>query len=425
MSYTLPVIVLILASAGTLVFSTLTYALREYARTSVQDLLEASGRGRWYQPTVDRTDDLIFTTAIGRLLCNLVILICVLDLIRAEHHPDWLTYLLAVAATALITMVLSVAVPHALSSYAADRIVAASAPLLHGWRTALLPATRLLHGVDYLAQRLFVSTPDNEKEQIEAEILSAVEDGEKEGLVDEQEREMIESVIQFRSTTVGQAMTARPEIVALPVDATLAEVRQLIEESGHSRLPVYEGSLDQILGILYARDLLKFVGTPADRFNIRSAMRPAFYVQETRSLKDLLSDFRTQKVHMAIVLDEYGGTAGLVTIEDVLEEIVGDISDEHEPIGQEMLRRIDDATAEVDARMYIDQCNRLLGLNLPEDAGFDTLGGFVSNMLGRIPKTGTMFESHGARFTVLDAEPQKVNRLRIELIPARQEPDAA
>ena len=158
---------------------------------------------------------------------------------------------------------------------------------------------------------------------------------------------------------------------------------------------------------------------PPEQFNIRSAIRPAVFVPETKPLRDLLREFRQQKVHIAIVADEYGGTAGLVTIEDILEELVGDISDEHEPISPTMFKQIDDRTADVDGRMYIDDVNRILGLNLPEDAGYETLGGFVSVTMGRIPPQGTSFEHEGVRYTITAAEPQKVNRVKIEL-PVRQ-----
>jgi CBS domain containing-hemolysin-like protein len=153
-------------------------------------------------------------------------------------------------------------------------------------------------------------------------------------------------------------------------------------------------------------------------------MRPAFFVPETKPLSDLLHDFRLQKIHIAIVLDEYGGTAGLVTIEDVLEELVGDISDEHEPVEPAMFNRIDDHNMEADARIYIDELNRLAGLNLPEDAGYDTLGGFVSTTLGRIPEAGAEFQYDGAKFIVLDAEPQRVKRVKIELTPLPTEGEA-
>jgi magnesium and cobalt transporter len=156
-------------------------------------------------------------------------------------------------------------------------------------------------------------------------------------------------------------------------------------------------------------------------------MRPAYFVPETMPLRDLLKDFRRKKVHIAIVSDEYGGTAGLITIEDIFEELVGDISDEHEPAEPAMLVRLDDATAEADARIYIDELNSQMGLTLPTDAGYDTLGGFVSNTLGRIPEAGTTFEHNGVKYTILDAEPQKVNRVKLEMAmqPASAESDVA
>jgi magnesium and cobalt transporter len=194
-------------------------------------------------------------------------------------------------------------------------------------------------------------------------------------------------------------------------------VKKILDESGHSRIPVYDGTLDTIIGILYARDLLKHLGLPPEQFNIRSAIRPAFYVPETKPLRDLLRDFRSQKVHLAVVLDEYGGTAGLVSIEDVLEELVGDISDEHEPHEPSLIKRLSNTLFEADARVRLEELNLVLGLNLPEDAGYETLGGLISNTLGRIPQAGSQFDQPGLHFTILDAEPQKVNRVRIELIP--------
>jgi CBS domain containing-hemolysin-like protein len=328
----------------------------------------------------------------------------------------------------LVTLFCSVMVPNALTRHSGDAIVGAFVRPLHALRVTLLPVTKLMHGIDSLVARgvgrASAEAPQRIEDEIEKEILSVVEEGEKEGVVDEEEREMIESVIQFHDTTAGQIMTARPEIVGIDIGSGLALIKQTLEESGHSRLPVYDGTLDHVVGILYARDLLHHLGQPAGQFNVRSAMRPAFFVPEVKPLRDLLHDFRLQKIHIAIVLDEYGGTAGLVTIEDVLEELVGDISDEHEPVEPAMFKRIDDLTMEADARIYVDELNRLAGLNLPEDAGYDTLGGFVSTTLGRIPEAGVSFSHDGARFVVLDAEPQKVKRVKIELtpLPAESEP---
>lgn len=421
MTYYLLIVGVALASLASLFFSSLTYSLRDYTRARLEALLRQSGKAEYFQPTVERTADLIFVTAIGRMIANLLILIFVLHVFHDTGWNRWMQYLLAVTITAVISAFCSVAIPHAISEHVGEKLISSCVQFLHGWRTVLLPLTGLVRMVDRVVVAVTrpdkASSPDELKEEeIEQDIVSAVEEAEKEGVVDHTERQMIESVIQFRDTHVGQIMSARTEIVALPVDGTLPHIKRMLEESGHSRLPVFEGTLDHIVGILYARDLLKFLGQTQEQFNIRQAMRPPYYVPKTKLLRDLLADFRLQKVHIAIVLDEYGGTAGLITIEDVLEELVGDISDEHEPQEPAMLKRISDTVAEADARVYIDELNRVMGLNLPEGAGFDTLGGFVSTTIGRIPQRGASFEFNNVKYTVLDAEPQKVNRVRIEVL---------
>ena len=413
---------LALASALSLIFSTLTYSLREFSRPRLVEQLERRGCSeKGIESTLDRIGDYVFVTAVFRLLSNILILIAVLHLLNLAGFGEAARYVLAVVVAGIISLFISVAIPHALATHAAERLIASSVGFLNGARVALLPATKLMHAIDNVVARAVGVSPEPAHEQIEQaieqELLSVVEEGAKEGVVDPEQREMIESVIEFRNTSVGQSMTARRDIIALPIGAELDQVKNVVEESGHSRIPVYEGNLDRIVGVLYARDLLKHLGEPPEKFDIRSAMRPAFFVPATKPLRDLLHDFRVQKVHIAIVLDEYGGTAGLVTIEDVLEELVGEISDEHEPGEPAMLRRINDHTVEVDARMYVDQLNRVLDLDLPEDAGYETIGGFVSNTLGRIPQAGTIFDHGRARYTILEAEPQRVKRVRIELLP--------
>lgn len=419
------------AALLSLLFSTLNYALRDFSRAKLQECFQRRNKTEWFEKTLLLQDDLALAATIGRLLANLLMLTGVLHLLRPYGWPDWAYYLLAILITGLIALFSSVAVPHALARQAGEECISLCAGLLHAMWIVLKPAILLMHAIDRSVAFTFGASgpppPRQAEQQIEQEILSVVQEGQKEGVVDQQQREMIESVIQFRDTHVGQVMTARPDIVGLPITATLPEVKRVLEESGHSRIPVYEGTLDHIVGVLYARDLLKHLGLPPEQFDIRSAMRPAFYVPEAKPLKDLLQDFRQQKVHMAIVLDEYGGTAGLVTIEDVLEELVGDISDEHEPQEPAMIKRVDDNCYEVDARIRLEELNRRLHLNLPEDAGYETLGGFVSNTLGRIPAVGTQFEQPGLRFTILQAEPQRVNRVKIELAPqpAGEQPSAA
>lgn len=404
------------SAVASLFFSTVSYALRDMSRARLEDALRSYRRSQWLEYTIRHRADLAFVTAVGRLITNVLILLLSLRLFQGMTAAVWLQYLLAAILACTLTIFASVAFSTALARYLGEPAIALSVRFLHLLRVVFLPLTRMMHAIDQMVRRASgAGSPD--PEEIEKDILSVVEEGEKEGAVDREERQMIESVIEFRNTTAGQTMTARPEIVAIEMGASLDEVRRIIEESGHSRVPVYDGTLDHIVGILYARDLLKYVGRPPEQFDIRSAMRPAIFVPETKPLRDLMNEFRIQKVHIAIVLDEYGGTAGLVTIEDLLEELVGEISDEHEPQEPAMFKKLSETAYEADARLYLDEFNRLTALNLPEDAGFDTLGGFVSTTLGRIPQQGTSFEHAGARFTVLDAEPQRVKRLKIELLP--------
>jgi CBS domain containing-hemolysin-like protein len=216
-------------------------------------------------------------------------------------------------------------------------------------------------------------------------------------------------------------MTPRTDIIALDVNTPVLEARDRILKDGLSRVPVYEGSLDNILGILYAKDLLPFLniagGTAVDdaQMELRRLLRPAYFVPRTKPLHDLLREFRAQHVHIAIVLDEYGGTCGLVTTEDIVEEIVGNIADEYERPAPEELKRLTETSVEVDARMNITDLNRALTLQLPEDADYQSLGGFVLSTLGVIPPKGETFKHDGLTITVLDAEPRRVKKLRLDL----------
>lgn len=412
----LTVLGVLCAALASMFFSTIAHALRDFSRSRLEESLASYKRTDWLESTIDNRLDLIFVTAVGRLLSNMAMLLLALRLFYAPERAVWVQYTGAIALAGVLGMLFSVAFPMALAHYAGEPMIALSVRFLHGLRIALLPATRVMHAIDRFTQRLAGASDEPEPDQIEKEILSVVEEGEKEGVVDEQEREMIESVIEFRDTQAGQTMTPRPEIVAIELGASLEEVKRTLEESGHSRIPVYDGTLDHIVGILYARDLLKHLGMPPEQFDMRNAIRPAIFVPETKPLRDLLHEFRDRKVHIAIVLDEYGGTAGLVSIEDILEELVGEISDEHEPQEPSSFKRLSPTSFEADARLYIDEANRLFGLNLPEDAGYDTLGGYVSTQLGHIPQKGTMFEQLGLRFTVLDAEPQRVKRVKVEVL---------
>lgn len=412
LSLNIALIVLISFLSG--LISTLTYSLRDFSRAKLADLLARRKREDLLEKTVDHASELAFLTALIRLLLNLAILVCFIELFRDHSYDRWLEYGMAAGAAAVLSILTSVTLPHALAMHVAEPVISLFAGPLLALRVICRPLTAMLHVTERAVRRAsnVNESHAHSNEELQSEILAAVQEGEKEGLVDAAERQMIQSVIQFGDSTAGGVMTTRPAIVALPCDSPVEIVRQTIIDSGHSRIPLYEGSLDHVIGVLYARDLIKFVCDERHPFHARQLARPAFFVPTTKSLQDLLNDFRLQKVHMAIVLDEYGGTAGLITIEDVLEELVGDISDEHEPTGPAVFTRLDDHTAEADAMIHIEEFNRLFGSNLPEDDGYDTLGGFVSTTLGVVPSKGRTFEHEGITFTVIDAEPQRVKRIK-------------
>ena len=421
MKLTIALLILFIAPLATLLLTTLTYALRDMSRVRLADALGKRGRDELYEPTLEHALDLSFITGAARLLCNTLVLISMIDLCRHMRwpaEPDWVEYLVAgLGATALLCVV-SLALPRAIANHAGEDVIARFSGPLHFTRRFLSPITQLAHAAERLVLRARpnLATAQQAETLAEEEILDAVTEGETAGIVDPRQRELLESVIEFRNVTVDEVMTLRAQIAGLPITATLQEVLNKIEETGHSRIPIYEDSLDNIAGVLYARDLLKHLGDLQKHFDLRSMLRPPLYVPATKLLRDLLQEFRLQKVHIAIVSDEYGGTAGLLTIEDVIEQLVGDISDEHEPSEPHMYRRIDDDRAECDAGIEIDDLNRVLGLHLPEGEDYSTLGGFITMRLGRIPAAGAMLEAEGARFTVLEATPVKVLRVRVELM---------
>jgi putative hemolysin len=412
---------MIVAAAGSLIFSTLTYSLRDMSRARLAYFLQRRRRSHLLEPTIEHLNELIFVTAVARMLANTLIALASVWICQATMPELALRDVAIFFLAAFVTLFFSVAFPQAITRYSGDSFLAASIRALHLLRLVFRPLTAVLHLTDRFVRDAAgasgIREPEQIEQQIEQDILSAVEEGEEQGVVDEQEREMIESVIEFHDSTAGQIMTARPDIAAIEVKSDLQQVRRAIEESGHSRIPVHEGSLDKVVGILYARDLLQYLGRPADAFDLRSAIRPALFVPETTPLGELLREFRKRKSHIAIVLDEYGGTTGLLTLEDILKALVGEISDENDPVEPTMFKRTGEQTTEADARIELEEFNRLSGLNLPEDAGYATLGGFVLATVGRIPETGFTFEHQGVKYTVLEAEPQRVKRIRIAQLP--------
>ncbi len=268
---------------------------------------------------------------------------------------------------------------------------------------------------------------EEEEEAFEDEIMTMVNAGQREGLLEPDAREMIEGVIELGDADVADIMTPRSEVDALDIDLSWPEILQVVIECGRTRLPVYEKSPDNVIGVLYVKDLLPELSVePGQRQpSIRKKLRPPWFIPRTMPSDDLLQDFLKNRSHLAIVLDEYGALEGVVTIEDVLEEIVGEIMDETDDFDAEEITFYNEHRSKVKASVHIDTVNERLGLTLPESDDYDTVGGFVVHRLCRVPRQGESIECDGLRLTVTTATPMKVIAVLIETIDQPSEKAAS
>lgn len=407
-----------------LILSTLSFALRNTSRVRLAEQFEAVGRREDLEPFIARRAAYGLAASVARSAAVLVVLVVVLGLMPLDRDDPLRSIIIGAGCSWLIVLVFGVAIPNAWAKYSGDWLLVRLVPVLTAVTIFLSPLTLLLNVFDPLVRRLAGVPKRNAQSQadeMEQEILDAVSEGELHGAVDEEEKEMIESVIELSETRVEEIMTPRTDMVAVAAESDRAAVCELIRTEGHSRIPVYDGTIDNVLGVLYAKDLLFDNGD--NGFDLRKMMRRALFIPESKAVRELLREFQAQKVHIAVVLDEYGGTAGLVTIEDILEELVGEIADEYETDEPEEMKRIDEHTIEVDARMRIDDLNDELGVELPEDEDYETIGGFVFSTLGRIPKPGDTCRHANIGVQVISAEPRRITRVRIELKPDGEHSD--
>lgn len=346
--------------------------------------------------------------------------------LRLFEAQTWQWRVGALAGLLLVILIFSEALPKAL----AIRNPSATARLLAG---PMAFSTRLLTPFIWIIGAItgpFVRAASGQSPSpmplvTEEELRMLVNVGEEEGLIEPDEREMIEGIFSFGDTTVREVMIPRVDIVALEETATIDEALNVILKTGHSRIPVYRETIDHIVGILYAKDLLLWLRSGQRDASISSLLRTAHFVPDTMKVDALLKDLQARKVHLAIVVDEYGGTAGLVTIEDVIEEIVGEIQDEYD-VDEQPIRELGPGDLEVDARVPIDDINDLTGLRLASDES-DRIGGIVFERLGRVPKVGDAIQvADGVTITVLSMDGLRLRKLRLQYrLPQEDEVHAA
>ncbi|MGC2108990.1 MAG: hemolysin family protein [Candidatus Korobacteraceae bacterium] len=252
--------------------------------------------------------------------------------------------------------------------------------------------------------------PEHPSEAVDA----FIEAGREEGIIEESDRDLIQSVVEFGDKTVREVMTPRPEVVAVPATTTVEEFTELLKKYPYSRIPVYEGDIDHIKGIAYVKDVLQVSDVEAKSKTVRDLMKPeVYFVPESKLGSDLMREMQRDNARLAIVIDEYGGVAGLVTIEDLVEEIVGEIRDEHEK--SEVVKESDTSYI-FNGNTDVDLLEKLLGVR-PEEKEATTIAGLVSELAGHIPKAGEVFEENGLRFEVLESTERRVDRVRVSLQP--------
>jgi putative hemolysin len=314
---------------------------------------------------------------------------------------------------ALFTIVFGELVPKTLALAYPERFALGLARPIDLLGRVFGPLVALLTGITRSVARPFGADVSREAQITADELKLIIERGGQQGILEAEEEQMINAVIELGDRRLHEVMVPRTDIVALPAKASFEEAIDTIVQEGHSRVPVYEDSIDEVVGILYAKDLLPYLKTGAEpRPPIRSILRTPVFAPESMTIDDLLHDFQRKKVHIAIVLDEYGGTAGLVSIEDLLEEIVGEIQDEYD-VEEEMVVRLSDDEIRIDGRVAVDELADLFDttLALEDEAEYDTIGGLVFHRIGRVPVPGDQVEIDGLRLTVESTDGRRVGKV--------------
>jgi putative hemolysin len=407
------------------------YSLRDFSYSRLEDLCQKRGRPDRFRDIRHEHE----TTLLVLELCRTVLMLLTSAALcwwigfasptaRWDSLEVW-KKLLQFAAWAALTLLAADLAPWVVARVAGEWVLATFWPVLAVIRRLGLPVLSTARFCDRVAHRITGrgSPEAAEAEAIGEEIRTAVDEGAREGVIESGAGQMIHRVMELQHEDVAAIMTPRTDMFCINVESTLEEARQSLIESGHSRVPVIGESTDDILGLLYAKDFLKALAPqqPGEIIPVlRDLLREPVYVPVTTQIPALLELMKRKKIHIAMVLDEYGGVAGLVTMEDILEEIVGEIADEFdEPEHREQIQIVSPTVAEVDARVHLDDLNDRLHYGLPEDGDFDTVGGFVFSQLGRVPSVGEAVFWKQLKFTILNADKRKISRLRIEVQPQR------
>ena len=394
-------------------------ALTSVGRLRVRYLAEEGSRSARILQRLQRDPNRFLSTV---LLINTMALIIASsattlltdDLFHRWGVPQQQILYLALAVSLLLSvllLLLAEVTPKTLAIRYAERVALAAAGPVDRLATFLSP---ILWAVTIVSRALTGGRAAKAAFLTENELITLLHVSEEQGVIEEQEHDMIHGIIEIGDKSVREVMVPRVDMVAVERNASLQDIVRVFKQHRHTRLPVFKGDLDHIVGLIHAKDLLLFYTlASAPEFNIERILRPIQFTPETKKVDELLHEMRIKKVHMMVVVDEYGGTAGLVSLEDLLEEIVGEIRDEYDQAEEEPLKLVSPTEAVVDARYPMEELNSRLGLGINESDEYDSVGGYVVASLGTIPQPGAQFQGGRAKWKVEQARGNRVEQVRI------------
>lgn len=328
--------------------------------------------------------------------------------------------------TSYFSLVLGELAPKKIAMQKSEQVSFAVVPVLLFVSKVCKPFVKVLSVSTNAVVRLFGMDPNADEEEVtEEEIRMMVDVGQEKGVIEDVQKEMINNIFEFDDIDVADIMTHRTDMACVDLEDSLQDTIKLSIDEGYSRIPVYEEDPDNVVGVVYIKDLLKYIGTSLPKSKgLKDVMREAYFVPESKRCGALFSEMTEKHIQMAIVVDEYGGTAGLVTLEDIVEAIVGNIQDEYDNEDEE-ISKINETTFTIDGITDLEEVEEQIGIKFPED-DYDTLGGFIISRLGFLPQDGEMntVEYENVRFTVLNVEERRIGRVKVEILPKDDAKDA-
>ncbi len=405
-------------------------ALERHSRSRVLGVAEKRGNLARVERRLELVPTYVVTARLTRFLGQALLVVGIVllafqdDLARGIYSDGlpWATIAWVLLVLFAVTFVINDVIVRLATARRPNRMLLACFPYLEAFRWLFAP---LRWPLVLIVRLVFRINLDAHAPSAREEILETVEEGEREGSFTPEEADMIESIIEMDSSLAKDVLTPRADMVMLQADDDLDAAIRCVRGEGYSRVPVYDKDKDDVVGVLYAHDLLEHWNNDGvGELTVRDLMRKPFFVPENKPLNDLMHEMRARQVHLAIVLDEFNGTEGLVTIEDLLEEIVGEIEDEFDDPEVEPVptrEALEAGRLEVEARMPLEDLNEHLGTSLPIEEDFETIGGLVFHRLGKVPTTGDQIEADGIRITVIEADKRTARRLRIEVGPGARD----